>query len=130
MIAPKFVAVLGIASLALVLPAAHVSAASERPPVDKAATPGLDKRTDNQQRRLDQGTESGRLTEREANRLVKRQEKIQGDVTQAKSDGVVDRAERRQIHRELNRSSRATARQGFDLQNDFDRDGKADRPRK
>lgn len=129
MITRKLIAALGLVSIGFALPVG-TSGATDKPPVDKTATPGIDRRMDNQQTRIDKGVQSGRLTEREANRLEKRQDKIQGDVNQAKSDGTVDRAERRQLHRELNRSSHAIARQGHDLQNDFDRDGKADRPRK
>lgn len=83
---------------------------------DPNATPGIDRRQDNQQRRIDRGMESGRLTEREANRLERRQDRIQADVDQAKSDGTVTRAERRQLHRELDRSSGAIARQKHDAQ--------------
>lgn len=99
--------------------AATLIAASISIPVaaaDPNATPGIDRRQDNQQRRIDHGIESGRLTEREANRLQYRQDKIQGDVDLAKSDGTVTRAERRQLHRELNRSSGAIARQKHDAQ--------------
>ena len=117
---------LGLVSTVAALPA---SAASQAP-VDTSATPGIDRRMDNQARRIDAGVESGRLTPREAQRLERRQDRIQGDANHARADGVVDRSERRELHRELNRTSRATARQGHDLQNDFDRDGRVDRLRK
>lgn len=121
MFARTLIAALGIAVLSAPLTAAAT---------DPNATPGIDRRTENQQRRIDKGVQSGQLTPREANRLEKRQDRIQGDIDQAKSDGVVTRQERRQINRELDRSSVAIARQKHDLQHDYNHDGKADRVRR
>lgn len=121
MLARMLATTLGIATLSLSLGAVAA---------DPSATPGIDKRMDNQQRRIDKGVESGQLTPREANRLERRQDRIQGDIDQAKSDGVVTGQERRQINRELNRSSGAIARQKHDAQHDYNHDGKADRVRR
>jgi hypothetical protein len=97
---------------------------------DPAATPGIDKRLDNQERRIQRGEKTGQLTEREAGRLERRQDKIQGDLDTAKADGAVTRNERAKLHRELNRSSAAIAREKHDRQHDYNRDGKVDRPRR
>lgn len=95
---------------------------------DPNATPGIDQRLDNQEKRIEQGAASGRLTERETNRLEARHDKAEADLAAAKSDGKVTKAERKGLHRKLNRDSRAIARQKHDRQHDFNHDGKRDRP--
>jgi hypothetical protein len=97
---------------------------------DPNATPGIDKRLENQDKRIQKGVETGQLTPREAARMEKRQDKIQSDVDKAKADGVVTAQERRQLHRELDRSSGAIYREKHDRQHDYNHDGKVDRPRK
>lgn len=97
---------------------------------DGTATPRIDKRMERQDKRIEKGVETGQLTPREAARLEKRQDKIQSDVDKAKADGVVTNQERRQIHRELDRSSGAIYREKHDRQRDYNHDGKADRPHK
>ena len=87
------------------------------PPVrDPAATPGVDKRQDNQQKRIDAGVKSGQLTEREAARMDKRQDKLQADKEKAQADGVVTKKERARLHNEADRNSGAIARQKHDRQ--------------
>lgn len=83
---------------------------------DPTATPGIDKRLDNQEKRIEQGEKSGALTPREANRLEKREAKTEADLAAAKSDGKVTRAECKGLHRELNHNSRAIYRQKHDRQ--------------
>ena len=80
------------------------------------ATPNLDKREANQQRRIDQGVNSGQLTPREAGRLEKREGKLAADEAKAKSDGTVTAQERARLQREANRDSRAIHRQKNDRQ--------------
>jgi hypothetical protein len=74
------------------------------------ATPNLDKREANQQKRIDQGVASGQLTAKETNNLDKREAKLATDETAAKADGKVTPAERRKLQREANRDSRAIHR--------------------
>ena len=71
-----------------------------------STTPNLDNRVVNQQKRIDQGVASGQLTAKETNRLDKREAKLAADVTAAKADGKVTRAERRRLQREANRDSK------------------------
>ena len=80
------------------------------------ATPHLDKREANQQARIDQGVASGQLKAKETNRLDKREAKLNADEAAAKADGKVTRAERRKLHREANRDSKAIHKQKHDKQ--------------
>ena len=90
--------------------------AQTTPPRDPAATPGIDQRQANQERRIQQGVKSGQLTDREAARLEKRQAKIEADKQAAKADGKVTPQERKQLQREQNQASRGIARQKHDAQ--------------
>ena len=74
------------------------------------ATPRIDQRLSNQEQRIEQGEQSGALTQREAATLEKREARTQADLAAAKSDGSVTRAERAGLHHELNGNSRAIAR--------------------
>ena len=80
------------------------------------ATPNIDKREANQQRRIDQGVKSGQLTPREAARLEKGQARLHANEAKAKSDGVVTPQERERLQHEANRNSRAIAREKHDKQ--------------
>ena len=88
------------------------------PPVfaQTPATPNLDKREANQQRRIDQGVQSGQLTPREAARMEKGQARLHANEAKAKSDGVVTAKERERLQRQANRNSRAIAREKHDKQ--------------
>jgi hypothetical protein len=70
-------------------------------------TPRIDKREANQQRRIDQGVQSGALTAKETQNLQRREDKLNANEAKAKADGVVTPKERRQLHREENRMSHA-----------------------
>ena len=104
-----------IAAIALT---AGASAFAQAPaaPKDPLATPKIDQRQANQEKRIDQGIASGALTTKEATNLNKRETKIESDKLAAKADGKVTRAERRKLDREQNRASRAIARQKHDRQ--------------
>ena len=80
------------------------------------ATPNLDKREANQQKRINQGAASGQLNAKEANRLDKREAKLAADESAAKADGKITRAERLKLQREANRDSAAIHRQKHDKQ--------------
>jgi hypothetical protein len=82
----------------------------------QTATPNLDKRQANQEKRIDQGVQSGELTKREATRLEGREAKLQANKEKAKADGVVTRQERAKLQREANRDSKAIYRQKHDAQ--------------
>ena len=68
-------------------------------------TPVINVRQANQQERIAEGIESGRLTAGEATRLEAREAKIQHDKIVAKSDGIVTTRERVKLKREENRTS-------------------------
>jgi opacity protein-like surface antigen len=72
----------------------------------QTATPKLDQREANQQNRINQGVATGQLTQREANNLQRRENKLNANEARAKADGVVTPAERRRLQREANHNSR------------------------
>lgn len=107
-----------IAALALTVGASAFAQAPAAPvaPKDPTATPRIDQRQVNQQKRIDQGVASGQLTPQEAANLQKREDKIAKDEAAAKADGKVTGAERRKLEREENHASRAIHRQKHDRQ--------------
>ena len=80
------------------------------------ATPNIDKRQANQERRIQQGVKSGELMPREAAKLEKGQAKVRRMEAKAKSDGVVTAQERKRITQEQNKQSRRIAREKHDQQ--------------
>lgn len=80
------------------------------------STPRLDQRQENQERRIEQGVQSGQLNAREAARLERKQERIDRSEARAKADGVVTRQERARLHHQENVQSRHIARQKHDRQ--------------
>jgi len=94
---------------------AAIAATLSLPVFAQANTPGIDQRQMNQERRIDQGIASGQLTEREALRLERGQERINRMEDRAKADGVVTARERERIRRgaiHRARASRDRARAG------------------
>jgi hypothetical protein len=81
-----------------------------------AATPGIDQRQANQERRIDQGVASGELNGRETARLERGQQRVENMETRAKSDGVVTKGERAQLHAAQDRQSARIYRQKHDRQ--------------
>lgn len=82
----------------------------------QTATPNIDKRQANQEKRIDQGVNSGELTKREAARLEGREARLQANKEKARADGVVTKQERAKLQREANRDSKAIYRQKHDAQ--------------
>src|SRR3954462_13383200 len=82
----------------------------------QTATPNIDKRQANQEKRIEQGVKSGELTKKEANRLEKREAKLESDKQKAKADGVVTKQERKKLQHEANNDSKAIYRQKHDAQ--------------
>lgn len=107
-----------IAALALTLGASAFAQAPAAPAAakDPLATPKIDQRQANQEKRIDQGITSGALTTKEATRLDKRETKIAADKAAAKADGTVTKAERKHIQHEQTQASRAIHRQKHDGQ--------------
>ena len=86
-------------------------------PKDPTATPKIDQRQAEQEKRIQQGVASGSLTPKEAARLEKREAKIEADKVAAKADGKVTNAERRKLTHEQNHASNAIKHQKHDRQN-------------
>jgi uncharacterized membrane protein YebE (DUF533 family) len=93
------------------------------------ATPKFDQRQANQERRIDQGVQSGALTPKETGRLEKGQNHLQTMEDKAKSDGQVTKQERAKLQHAENRQSERIYRQKHDRQHDYNHDGKVDHPR-
>ncbi len=83
---------------------------------DPAATPGIDKRQEIQQKRIDQGVQSGELNKRETARLERHQAGIEKMENKAKADGTVTKKERATLHHAQNHESRRIHRQKHDRQ--------------
>ncbi|MDP3539259.1 MAG: hypothetical protein Q8S26_11225 [Azonexus sp.] len=96
----------------------------------QANTPRVDQRQANQEQRIDQGVASGRLTQREANRLEHGQQRVDNMENRAKSDGVVTRHERSRLHQVQDTQSRHIYNQKHDRQHDYNHNGRTDRMRR
>lgn len=101
--------------LAAALGAASLCAWAQTAP-NPAATPGVDQRQANQEKRIDQGAASGSLTARETQRLEDRQAAVDHAENKAKADGAVTARERRHLNNMQDRNSRAIRRQKHDGQ--------------
>ena len=93
-----------------------IATAAAVPVYAQTATPGIDARQERQEQRIDQGVASGELNQREAGRLERQQDRIQGMEEKAKADGVVTNQERRQLNRAQDRASRHIKREKHDRQ--------------
>ncbi|MBP9655641.1 MAG: hypothetical protein KBE19_14750 [Rhodocyclaceae bacterium] len=93
-----------------------------------ASTPRIDQRQANQQQRIEQGVQSGSLTEKEAARLEKGQAHVQNMENKAVADGKVSARERGRIEHAQDVQSKRVYRQKHDRQHDFNHDGRMDRP--
>lgn len=92
----------------------HTGAGFRQPA--RVISSGINKRQQNQFRRIGQGIRSGELTAAETRRLGKQQARIQKQKRHFKSDGHFSRQERFKVHKNLNRSSRQIYRQKHDRQ--------------
>lgn len=115
-------------TLAALLAAIAIPALAQTP--NPTATPRIDKREANQERRIEQGERSGQLTPREAARLEKGEARIDNMEAKAKADGVVTPQERKRLRHAEDRESRRIYREKHDAQHDFNHDGKMDHPRR
>lgn len=85
-------------------------------PVLAQSTPRVDQRQANQERRIEQGAQSGQLNRREAARLEKGQAHVEKMEEKAKADGKVTKAERAKLHHAQDVQSRRIAKQKHDRQ--------------
>jgi len=80
------------------------------------ATPGLDKRQDNMEKRLEQGKATGALNEKEAARLDKRKASLSQAEERAKADGAVTAQERKHLDKKADKLSKDIHSQKHDAQ--------------
>src|SRR5215831_17859720 len=76
----------------------------------KTNTPRVDRREQNQQKRVADGVKDGSLTSGEAAKIEGDEAKIQQDEAKAKADGAVTPDERKKLNRELNQTGREIKR--------------------
>lgn len=91
-----------------------------------ASTPRIDQRQANQETRIQQGEQSGALTQREGNKLERGQQHVQNMENKAMADGTVTKKEAGRIEHAQNEQSRKIERQKHDRQHDYNHDGKND----
>lgn len=68
--------------------------------------PGVNARQHHQRDRIQQGVKSGELTRNEAQELRTERRDIRQTEQEYRSDGVLTKAERKDLHQELNQQSR------------------------
>jgi hypothetical protein len=81
-----------------------------------APTSYLDRRLDNEQRRIDAGVADGSLTQREARRLKNFENRTRAEEERFKADGNFTPRERQRVARDENRLSRQIYRQRHDAE--------------
>jgi uncharacterized membrane protein YebE (DUF533 family) len=80
----------------------------------QTATPKIRKKQETQQKRIENGVKTGKLTPEEAAKLEQKQAKIQLDKKAAKADGVVTKEERKNIHHQQKKANHQIAKQKHD----------------
>lgn len=109
-----------IAAVALVAP---LLAAAQT-----TSTPRIDQRQANQDARIDQGVQSGALTQKEAARMEQGQTHVQNMENKAMADGKMTGKERARIEQAQDNQSKRIHRQKHDRQHDYNHNGRTDRP--
>lgn len=99
-----------------ILAAAVTALAFVLPASAQTATPRVDQRQANQEKRIDQGVQSGQLNEKEAARLENGQANVQKREDAAKADGVVTGKEKAGLHNAQEKQSKRIWRQKHDKQ--------------
>ena len=113
--------------LSVIVTASGAAFAQASAPKDPLATPRIDQRQANQERRIEQGVASGQLTPREAARLEKGEQRIENAEARAKADGQVTQQEGSHLKHMENKESRAIRHEKHDRQRDMNHDGRRDR---
>lgn len=101
---------------ALMLAAPLLVVAQAAQAADAAATPGIDRRQANQEKRIQQGVDSGSLNKREAARLERGEKRIERMEERAKADGRVTPQERTRLQWAENVQSKRIYREKHDAQ--------------
>jgi hypothetical protein len=79
-----------------------------------AADPAVNHRQHRQEHRIEQGVRSGELTTAETKGLRKEERSIRQEERAYKSDGKLTRAERKDLHHDLNQASKDIYREKHD----------------
>lgn len=106
-----------IAAVALVVPLLASAQSTQR----------IDQRQTNQDARIDQGVQSGSLTQKEAAKLERGQTHVQNMENKAMSDGKVTKKEASRIEHAQDQQSKKIYQQKHDRQHDYNHDGRKDR---
>jgi hypothetical protein len=93
-----------------------ICAAAALPVAAQTNTPRVDQRQANQEARIQQGVQSGQLTDKEAAKLEKGQAKVQKKEDKAKADGKVTAKERARLAKEQDKQSKKIHQQKHDKQ--------------
>ena len=107
-----FVAVIGLAlasvaaTTAFAQPVGHHGEAHAHRVNAATRDPGVNRHQLNQHERIQQGVRSGELTHSEAKNLRSEQQSIRQEERQYKSDGVLTRAERKDLHQDQRAASK------------------------
>ena len=83
---------------------------------DTKSTPRIDQRQENQEKRIDQGAQSGQLNKKEEKRLEKGQARVQKMEDKAVADGKVTKKERKKIEHAQDQQSKKIHREKHDKQ--------------
>lgn len=84
----------------------YIALAQTPTPTPGKRTPAATRRQGNQQKRISQGAASGELKAGEVRKLEKEQKEIQQEKREARTDGTVTGAERKEIQKDQNKASR------------------------
>jgi Skp family chaperone for outer membrane proteins len=79
-------------------------------------SPGIEQRQINQQKRIDQGVQSGQLTEKEAKKLDKQQARIDKKKAKMKEDGKLTKKERAKLKKDQDKASKKIYKEKHDNQ--------------
>lgn len=105
---------------------AAMLAATALPVLAQTATPHIDQREQRQEQRIQQGEQSGSLTNKEAAHLEKGQAHIDTMESKAAADGAVTHKERERMRQAERVQSRHIEKQKHDRQHDYNHDGMKD----
>ncbi len=72
---------------------------------------GIEKRIENQQKRIDKAEEAGKITDEQAAKGEKRLTHIENKLEKAESDGKVTKNERKMLNKNLNKNSKIIHKQ-------------------
>src|SRR5262245_4356760 len=89
-------------------------AAAQTP--DTASTPRIDKRQQNQEKRIEKGAQTGQLTDKEKARLDKGQARVQKAEDKAMADGKMTKKERAHIEHMQDKQSKHIYKEKHDKQ--------------